>query len=872
VLDPARWPLVGRTAELDLIVASLEGPGVVLAGPAGVGKTRLAREAVQRTGADPLLRIAARPSVAAVPLAPFAPLLPGGPGLLSPLDAPSAIVPALVERWTGEGRPVLVVDDAQWLDGVSAAVLLQLVADHGIRLVVTLRQGEAVVPEVVALWGEELLRRKEVGPMGEDDLRTLVLSVLGGPVEEASLRAMLRTSAGNVLYLRELLLGSVEADALVREHGVWRLAAALGATPRLADLVGARLAGLDREGREALELVACAGALELESLVDLVGADVVEGLERSGLLVAGGATTGAPLMEVAHPLHAEVLRDQLPAAARSRISAQLLATVPDQSWDALRPDQRMQRSIWHLDAGLPADAGRLMVAANDAVAAGDQALAARLATAAFEAGGPVDAVVLASWCLGELGERAQAERFLERALAASTSLVDQAEITSCMVEDRYWADDDPEGAARLAETFLKGAGNDDRAAGDRVRAQMPILVLLDGHVGEALAASEPHLASPDPVVALRASLPWCLGTAFAGYCGTARVAAEVAFERALAESAHHRVNPGPFLVAAAWSRLNDADLVGARGIAELVYSEASRRPGWADRGWAAAFMGLVLGEAGELEEAVRFLVEAEAMWRRAGVPAFARVVVAARSLWQVQLGHRDLAAEGLATAGEPRTMRFMDVTVARAGAWLDWVDGRRDLAVERLEGAVALGVEQGALVLAAQAAHDLARLGRPDVALASFRELGSFPDAGLPRLLAADVGARAAEDVAGLAASSAALEGAGFALLAAESADVAARLARRRGATREAARLQARAAAALAAVGSPSTALLGPAPERGTLSRREREVAGLAADGLTNGQIAEALVLSERTVENHLYRVFAKLGVSSREELGAVLP
>ena len=56
------------------------------------------------------------------------------------------------------------------------------------------------------------------------------------------------------------------------------------------------------------------------------------------------------------------------------------------------------------------------------------------------------------------------------------------------------------------------------------------------------------------------------------------------------------------------------------------------------------------------------------------------------------------------------------------------------------------------------------------------------------------------------------------------------------------------------------------------VGHRMAEVARLAATGCTNREVAEALVISERTVENHLYRVFIKLGVTSRDELAGALP
>jgi len=55
------------------------------------------------------------------------------------------------------------------------------------------------------------------------------------------------------------------------------------------------------------------------------------------------------------------------------------------------------------------------------------------------------------------------------------------------------------------------------------------------------------------------------------------------------------------------------------------------------------------------------------------------------------------------------------------------------------------------------------------------------------------------------------------------------------------------------------------------LRDREHEIAQLAADGLTNKEIAEHLVISLRTVENHLYRVYDKLGIEGRDDLRQLL-
>jgi DNA-binding CsgD family transcriptional regulator len=57
---------------------------------------------------------------------------------------------------------------------------------------------------------------------------------------------------------------------------------------------------------------------------------------------------------------------------------------------------------------------------------------------------------------------------------------------------------------------------------------------------------------------------------------------------------------------------------------------------------------------------------------------------------------------------------------------------------------------------------------------------------------------------------------------------------------------------------------LNGASDSARLSAREAEVMSLIADGQTNGQIAARLFLAEKTVKNHVRRIYSKLGVGSR--------
>ena len=80
--------------------------------------------------------------------------------------------------------------------------------------------------------------------------------------------------------------------------------------------------------------------------------------------------------------------------------------------------------------------------------------------------------------------------------------------------------------------------------------------------------------------------------------------------------------------------------------------------------------------------------------------------------------------------------------------------------------------------------------------------------------------------------------------------------------------MQDRVAEALEALGDrPARVSLGAE----SLTASERRVASLAVDGRSNRDIAQELFVSPKTVENHLGRVYTKLGITSRRELAGAL-
>ncbi len=165
------------------------------------------------------------------------------------------------------------------------------------------------------------VRRIDLVDLDRAAVDTLLHLVLRAPVEASTITEIWSASQGNVLFVRELVLGALDAGQLVEQHGVWRLTGGLVATQRLHELVAARLSGLDAAS-EALDVLAVWEPIGVAALEEMTGSEQLELLDRAGLLsirVDGRRQR----VSLAHPLYGEVLRARMPALTRRRLLIEL---------------------------------------------------------------------------------------------------------------------------------------------------------------------------------------------------------------------------------------------------------------------------------------------------------------------------------------------------------------------------------------------------------------------------------------------------------------------------------------------------------------------------------------------------------------------
>ena len=864
------WPLVGRRAELEslsAVLADTRAGGVVLAGEAGIGKTRLARETLARGEAAgwEVERLAATQAAASIPFGAVSHLLPPTQRLDDDrLDTLRRAAELLAER--SQGRPLLLgVDDAHLLDDASAALVHQLVIRGLAVVVATVRTGEPAPDPVIALWKDGLTRRLDLSALSPSATAELLERALGGPVDGVTRKEVWRITGGKPLYLRELVLGGLESGALRQVDKVWRWKGMPAGATRLVELVRARLGTLDEAARVAVELVAWGEPLGVGVLERLVGKDAVQAAEDGGLLVLERSGRRA-LARLAHPLYGEVLRAVL-TLSRVRTVAERLAAAFG-AGALRRRDDLLRVGAWQLEAGVASNPDLLLEAARQAAARFDHELTERLARAAVDAGGGPTAVRVLAETLEWQGRHAEAVAVLDGEPPARG--VERVRWASIRAGNLYW------GLERTAEAekILHEAALAEEG-GEEAVAMLAWILLFDGRLPEAVAVAGRVLDRPEvPAQAL----VWAATAAVPALGSLGRLGEALAVaDRGLAVARTHpkdlpwgetQLSLVRCQVLLGAGRLAEAGAIAETGYQAAVADGSSERTG----GWAG-FRGLVAKAEGRIATAEASLREAVALLDEQDPYRFMRWCLAELASVAALAGDQKAAGGWLnradARAGEAN--RYFDPWVELDKAWVAAAAGELTRAVDLATRAADLARASRQFTFEAAALHDVARLGAPAGVRQRLEELAGLLEGRLAAVMASSADALAADDGAALDRVGAAFQDLGALLLAAEAKAAAARAHRAAGRDASANAAQEQAAALAAACQGTRTPGLGPATAASVLTPREREVALLAAAHTSSREIATRLHLSVRTVDNHLGRIYAKLGVSSRAQLASLL-
>ncbi|WP_330269489.1 helix-turn-helix transcriptional regulator [Streptomyces griseorubiginosus] len=862
--------LVGRERELRTalqVLRAAAGPsGVMIVGAPGVGKTRLGEET------------AARMSCSASSADRDAGASGGGrPGAVRSVQRliPAQVadtVPRLLR--SGSARPRLLwIDDAHLLAGPDAECLRELTRRSTHKVLLAM-DGTEAHPRLQALWKDQCVVRLEVGPLDVLSTRRLTSALFEDRLAWPGVVRLAAMSQGNPTLLRELARAALARNLVTSQGGTWRLGDAVPVSNALRDLVARPLADLTRQDRRILELIALAEPVRLDVLERIVPADTLLALEDAGAVrVAQPRADAVPGSErsvtLAHPYVAQVLRQDVGPLRRRHCLRIWTRKVPE---SLLSPAERVRLAQWHLDAGELPEQEPLREAVRCALRVHDVPAAIRLSAAAWYGHSAAWAAELHARALFADGTFDDLHTFAEkvaaghpehaRALAPVQARAflfegrqDQAEETAQQLT----------GTERSAYLALAAAFRGRfSAALDHARA-----VLRDPaspcHAESALIATGALTRSGRPHDALR------LYEDLRGRTSDDEVCF---FEADAVEEAHA-------LALLYAGRLDEAEGILAREYrvaleSNLVGVDARRGIG----------LGLVLLERGRIREALPYFSSTpvcQAAWRPWTIRAAVHAIIAAHCLPRdgspsvtgppggrsdtasVPAGGQLDMASGIPD-GLARGPYAAELAVARA--WQAHRTGEQEQARAVLHTAVDAALESGTYGDAVVLLHETARLGLP-AHPAVGEELpvqGDYLTSRLHFARAVHTG-----DAELLARVCRTLADAGAHLYAAEGHAELARLQRRSGRGRAATASTVRARALLRDCGEVSTPALHFLGDPAQLSERERTVARLAAQGLTDKEIAQRLVVSPRTVSNTLYRVYQKVGATDRRHLRRLL-
>ncbi|MET8121881.1 AAA family ATPase [Micromonospora sp. NPDC005291] len=860
----AEWPFVGRTRERDRAVEALTaaaGWGVLLTGDPGVGKSRLLEEVLDHALRRQyvVLRITATPGWRGVPFGVLASRLP------QPSDASVADVFRDVERRLREvsaGRSVVVgVDDLNWLDDASGALLERLVAGGTVRVAASVRGDALDAAPVAALRRSCDLDRVQVPPLTPEEAAVLVREGLGGPVDGLTVGALWRISQGNPLFLREALRCGLRDGGLVQRDGMWTWPADSLCSTHLADLIDQTLGTLSPQEAEALQYVAHAEPAPLTLIERTVDPVIAERLEERGLirLVRHDASV---LVQTGHPLYAEVVRSRTGALRARRLRRTLAEALAAVNGGGV--DDRARIAAWRCEADLPVDADDLLAASEYALRRHDAVLAERLGRRVDSARG--------HWQVGRAlvaqGRGGEADGYLARAAADLADARDRAEATALRALNMYWGDRRPDRARAVLEAGRRELPTD--ALAGLLAAEVGVAAF--GGDADGARASMARLATDRPrdpllATAVAALLPYLL--LFDGQpdraarmfdTGEVDIPESWPTMRAATQACHVQ------------SLLLSGRLREAERLAQRYYGDAVAR-GAADAVGLLAFaLGKCAYHAGQMRRSMRWLHEARTLAADRTLFPIRDYVLSANAYVAAQLGElaesRRLLRQ-LVDGDGAHGSGLVGIDAELTAAWLTAAEGRPAMAAATLRELHGRAVQ--ATTVTVECLHLLSRLEPSAETAERLAQATADCDSALFGLWSDYAQALAADDPGALDRVATALETSGYLTLGLEAVVAAEAAYARRGDQRRANLLARRADVLRDRCGGYWPPLIPRPSDREGLTPRERQICELASTGHDNAAIAAQLVLSVRTVENHLQRAYVKLGVRGRNGLPSAI-
>jgi DNA-binding CsgD family transcriptional regulator len=850
----------GREQFIDSIVAGLtRGVHVSISGVKGIGTTTILTavfEALMARGDQPVRLHATETQRSFGSLDP----LISGVASDDRFNALSAAIGFRSERQTH--RPLLIIDDAQFVDEESAQLLTQLALAGHVVLVMGWRTGLTLPSSFARLAMATETHQLLIGPLDESASSALMEQMLAGRIERGTLHQLIRASEGNPSVLHALVKGSIAANTLVLSRETWRLVGDLTCTPAIAAIVRHRIAQLSPEQLEAVELIALAQGLTLDTASTMFAESDLESLERLEMI---SVTPGdrSDWIDVAAPMDAIVLRDELGVLRRRRLYRTLAESSAGES-----DGGEMRSILWHVRGGVSMETEPLMAAARQAFDRSELLIASELAIAAYQASGDIEAAILSLRYLAHSGRQRQASELASEAMGRTSDSFERAAILMCLLEEAWWFGEDTQA---IFDSFDKDLVESLGEWEALLAAQRTTFAVLDGDL-DAAELSNQLVNSELPAVRLIAGVAAAQLASLRNDANRGLTLGETLRQEASQPDLDHRAalltNPGIHVVGLIGAMVSAGLLEPARAAAVEIHRIVAQGTGLRARAWAASLLGQVLIQIGDYRSAAAWLVEAEALWTDCELPGPAAWSAGGRATCLANLGEVAAAREAIqrCEAYNRRGFRSFDVLLPVAHTWIATLD--RDVEAARVcaHEAVEVANRSGATSQIFAMAHELSRLGQRE---ATHLAVGyaSTPTSDLGKAQLGFARSWLDDDAAGLEAAGELWARIGAPIHAAEAFTLAANLHRHAKATSDAARLEGRAGEMLIASDPARTPILQGRRSSGPLTPRLYEVAELACQGLRAAEIATKLSINERSVESHIQRIYLRLGVTSRSEL-----